>query len=369
MIPLADPRVERLAKVLVHYSVRVKRGERVLISASPASAQLVLAIEREILDAGAFPVTRISLPGQAYNFYSHAKKEHLADLSPISRYELRQCRATISIYDQGNTRELSSIDPERIALRRKVMHPLSDYTLKHLKWCVTLFPTEAYAQESDMSLKEFEDFAYKAMFVDTRDPIAKWKAFSKRQGTLAARLNRAKTIRIIGKETDLTMSVGGRRFVSSDGRYNMPAGEVFTAPHELSVEGTILYDDFPTLYGGREVSKVFLRFKKGKVVEASAEKNESYLLEMLDIDRGARYLGELGIGMNFGIRRFTKNILFDEKIGGTVHLALGKAYGECGGTNKSALHWDMIKDLRKGGQLLVDGKPLVRKGNTLVVGR
>ena len=365
---MADPRIERLAKVLVQYSTSVKKGERVLIRASPVSAPLVLALQKEVLNVGAFPVIRVSLPGQSYNFYKHAKEMHLTDLSPISKYELRKCQAVISLYDQVNTRELSSIDPKKIITRRKALQPLSDYSLKNLKWTIALYPTEAYAQESDMSLKEFEDFAYKATFTDRKDPIRAWKALSKRQQALCKRLNRAKKIQILGKETDLTMDVKGRIFVNSDGHHNMPSGEIFTAPHKTSVEGTILYDDFPTLYQGREVSGIFLRFKKGKVVEASAEKNEKYLLKMIDLDKGARYLGELGIGTNFGIQRFTKNILFDEKIGGTVHLALGSAYKRCGGKNKSALHWDMIKDLRKRGRLLIDDKPLIRKGNILMVG-
>ncbi len=366
---MGDIRIERLAKVIVQYSTKVKKGERVLIRGSPGSAPLVLALEREILKVGGFPVTRLNLPGQSFNYFKHAKKHHLENLSPISKYEVKNCQATISIYDSNNTRELASIDPRKIAIKRKTNNPLSEYILKNLKWNVTLFPTPAYAQEADMSLAEFENFVYKATFADKKDPIAHWKRISRSQATLAKRLNKATLVQILGKETDLVMNVKGRIFVNSDGRYNMPSGEVFTAPHKYSVEGTVLFDDFPTIYGNREVTGVFLRFKKGKVVEATAEKNEKYLLEMLNIDKGAKYIGELGIGTNFGIQRFTKNILFDEKIGGTIHLALGRAYGECGGTNKSALHWDMIKDLRKHGKVLIDGKRLVREGNTLKVAK
>ncbi len=366
---MADPRIERLADVLLRYSTQVKKGERLIIRAGPQSSPLVLALVRKTLQLGAFPLTRISLPGESYLYYRHASDAHLRDLPKISMFEVRNCQASIAIKDDTNTRELSSIDPKRIALRRKTLKPLSDYQLRHVRWCLTLFPTEASAQEAEMSLQEYEDFVYRAMFCDKPDPIAAWNRLGAQQKLLGDRLNRAKEVRIIGKETDLRMSVRGRVFVSSDGTHNMPSGEVFTAPVERSVEGTILYDDFPTIYGGREVSGVFLRFKKGKVVEASAQKNERYLLQMLDIDRGARYLGELGIGTNFGIQRFTKNILFDEKIGGTVHLALGRAYEECRGTNRSALHWDMIKDLRgKGSSVLVDGRPLVRRGDRLVVG-
>ena len=364
---MGDPRVDRHAKLLVRYSTRIKKGERVIVKASAASAPLILALQREILDVGAFPVLRISVPGQSYNYYSHAKQHHLEDLSPISRYEVRKCQVNISIYDDTNTHELSSIDPEKIAVRRKTYQPLSDYILRNIRWCGTLFPTDAFAQDADMSLREYEDFVYKAMFCDKKDPIKEWKKISAYQEKLAKRLNKAKTVQIIGRETDLTMDVEGRTFVNSDGRYNMPSGEVFTAPHIRSVEGHILYDDFPTIYGGKEVQGVYLEFKRGKVVKATAEKNEDYLLKMLDIDKGARYLGELGIGTNFGIQRFTKNILFDEKIGGTIHLALGRAYEECGGKNKSALHWDMIKDLRKHGELLVDGKKMKRKNGRLYV--
>ena len=365
---MADPRVERLADVLLRYSTKGKKGERIIIRASPQSAPLVLALVRKTLQLGAFPLTRISLPGESYLYYKHASDAHLRDLPKISMFEVKNCQASIAIKDDTNTRELSSIDPKRIALRRKTLKPLSDYQLRNVRWCLTQFPTEATAQEAEMSLQEYEDFVYKAMFCDKQNPIAEWNRLGARQKLLGDRLNRAKDVHILGKETDLRMSVKGRVFVSSDGACNMPSGEVFTAPVEKSVEGTILYDDFPTIYGGREVAGVFLRFRKGKVVEASAQKNEKYLLQMLDIDKGARYLGELGIGTNFGIQRFTKNILFDEKIGGTIHLALGRAYEECKGTNKSALHWDMIKDLRgKGSAVLIDGKPLVRKGSRLIV--
>ena len=364
---MPDPRVSRLAKVIVRYSTSVKPGERVLIRASSVSAPLVLELECEILAAGAFPVSRISVPGQAYNFYRNAKDAHLRDVSPLARYDAKICKVAISILDDSNTRELTSIHPEKVALRRKSLQPLSEYVMKHVRWCLTLFPTEGQAQDADMSLAEYQDFVYATMFCNRKNPIAEWNALERRQESLTRQLNRAKRIQILGKETDLTMDVRGRKFINSSGHYNMPSGEVFTAPLERSVEGTILYEDFPTIYGGREVSGVFLRFKNGKVVEASAEKNEAFLLKMLDLDRGARYLGELGIGTNFGIQRFTRNILFDEKIGGTIHLALGRAYEECLGTNKSALHWDMIKDLRKHGKVLVDGKPLVRAGRMLKV--
>jgi aminopeptidase len=228
-------------------------------------------------------------------------------------------------------------------------------------WTLTLFPTSAFAQDADMSLTEFEDFVYSATFADQDRPVAKWRALERRQEKMIAALKGADEVHIVGPDTDLTLSVKGRTFINSAGTNNMPSGEIFTGPVETSAEGYIKYD-FPVCHAGREIDGIRLVFRKGKVVEASATKNEKFLLSMLDIDRGARRLGELGIGTNFGIDRFVRNILFDEKIGGTIHLALGKSYEETGGRNESALHWDMIKDLRKGGALYVDGEVIQKDG-------
>ena len=270
---------------------------------------------------------------------------------------------TAVIYSSSNTRALSEFDPSLQGRMAKSRRPLKNQILKK-KWTLTLFPTAAYAQDAEMSLRDFEDFIYSATFSDTEDPVRRWKRLKSKQDKLIAKLEGAEEVRIVGPGTDLSMNIKGRTFINSPGIHNMPSGEIFTGPIENSVEGFIEYD-YPVVNAGREIDGIRLVFEKGTVVEATASKNEAYLLKMLDMDPGARRIGELGIGTNFKIQRFIKNILFDEKIGGTIHLALGAAYPETGAKNKSALHWDMIKDLRKGGALYVDGKAIQKEGTFL----
>jgi aminopeptidase len=229
------------------------------------------------------------------------------------------------------------------------------------RWALTLFPTQALAQESEMSLEEYEEFVFEAMALNEDDPVRFWREKAGEQGRLIERLERAREVKIVGPGTDLTLSIEGRRFLNGDGKHNMPCGEVFTGPVEDSANGEI-YFGVPSAVAGREVSGVRFRFEEGRVVEASAEKGEEYLKAMLDADDGARYLGELGIGTNFGIPRATRNILFDEKLGGTVHLAIGRSYEKTGGKNDSSVHWDLICDLREGGELRADGEIVQRDG-------
>jgi len=270
---------------------------------------------------------------------------------------------TAYIYSSRNTRALGDVDPELQTRMAKASRPLKNKLLKK-KWTLTLFPTAAYAQDAEMSLRDFEDFVYGATFSDEADPVKAWNALRRKQDKLISKLEGAEEVRVLGPGTDLRMSVAGRTFINSAGTRNMPSGEVFTGPVEDSVEGEIVYD-YPVVNQGREIDGIRLVFRSGKVVEASAAKNEAFLLDMLEMDPGARRIGEVGIGTNFRIQRFIKNILFDEKIGGTIHLALGAAYPETGGKNKSALHWDMIKDLRKGGELRIDGRAVQKDGRFL----
>ena len=356
-----DPRVKNLAKILVRYSLPVKRGDTVTVSGESPAEPLIVAAYEELLKAGAFPVVRMSPAGIDEVFFRHARPHHLTTLTPYSRAVARNTDASIMIYAQSNTRSLTAVPPKKYTALARTARPLAEMRRKR-PWVLTLFPTQAYAQDAEMSLAEFEDFVYGATFADRRDPVAAWKALSRRQAKLVSRLRNADEIRIVGPGTDLKLSVNGRRFINSDGSsHNMPSGEIFTAPVEGSAEGCIEYD-LPACYRGREVSGVRLVFRKGVVVEVTAEKNQRFLRAMVDADRGARRLGELGIGTNARIDRFTKNILFDEKIGGTVHLALGSAPLDTGGKNRSAIHWDMIKDLRKGGAIYVDGKLFQRDG-------
>jgi aminopeptidase len=270
--------------------------------------------------------------------------------------------ARIRLMADQNTRALSGVDPERQTRRQAAAKPLMEKMMKRtaageFRWALTLFPTHAYAAEADMSLADYEDFYYRACLCDRPDPVEAWKQQSVETHRLAEWINGKEEVRIEGPGTDLRLNVAGRTFIAADGRHNMPDGEFFTGPVEDSASGEVTFS-YPAVYGGREVAGVRLRFEDGRVVDASAQRNEDFLIKTLDTDAGARRLGELGIGTNYGIDRFTKEILLDEKIGGTVHLAVGMSYPETGGTNDSAVHWDMVCDLRRGGWITVDGEPL-----------
>jgi aminopeptidase len=320
----------------------------------------VLAVYEELLRAGAYTVVRMTPRAASEVFFKFGKPHHFDRLTPFQRLLVDHLDGSIYIDSSPNTRSLSSVDPKKQARVSRTTKPIRERMMKK-RWCLTLFPTQAYAQDAEMSLAEFEDFAYGAMFADRDDAVAAWEAQRTKQEKLIRAIRGARTVRIVGPETDLTLSVKGRVFVNSAGHHNMPCGEIFTGPVENSAEGFIRFD-YPVCHAGREVDGVRLVFRKGKVVEATAEKNQKFLTTMLDMDPGARFLGELGIGTNFGIQKFIKNILFDEKIGGSIHLAVGQSYSETGGRNQSALHWDMIKDLRRGGTLYVDGKVFQKDG-------
>jgi aminopeptidase len=360
MSRMGDTRNLNHARLLVRYCIGARPGQTVGVSGESAAEPLLAAVYGALLEAGAHPVVRMAPRGAGALLYRHGKARHFTEITPYQRAYARTMDATIRILSASNTRELSAADPRKQAALAKATRPLTNILLAK-PWVLTLFPSDAYAQDAEMSLQAFEDFVYAAIMADEPDPLRAWRALRTEQARLIARLRRADTIRIVGPDTDLSLSVKGRRFINSDGRHNMPSGEVFTGPVENSAEGYIRYD-FPVCHAGREIDGIRLVFRGGRVVEADAEKNARFLHAMLDMDAGARRLGELGIGTNRRIQRFTKNILFDEKIGGTVHLALGKSYPETGGRNNSALHWDMIKDLRKGGALYVNGRLFQKDG-------
>lgn len=352
--------INKFAKLLVGYSIYAKKGESISVDGASISEPLIQAVYEELLRAGAYPTIRMTPNDLAESFFANARPEHYDNVAPVEKLIAKAMDGTIRIMSSTNTRALSKIDPKKQVRMAKARRAIRKIILAK-KWALTLFPTEAYAMDADMSLKDFENFVIKANFLDQKNPVAEWNQLERQHQKLIAKLKGADEIRIVGDETDLRMSVKKRTFISSVATCNVPSGEIFTGPIEDSVEGHIKYD-FPVCEGGREVDGIRLVFKKGKVVDASATKNEKYLLSMLDMDKGARYLGELGIGTNFGIQQFIKNILFDEKIGGTIHLAVGESYEETGGVNKSSLHWDMIKDLRKGGAIYVDGKVFQKNG-------
>ncbi|AZR72292.1 hypothetical protein BBF96_02105 [Anoxybacter fermentans] len=356
---MGDPRIEKLADILVNYSVEVKEGERVLISGSILARPLIEEIVKKVAQAGAEPVTRITLETAGYLFMKYGSEEIIGRTNEVFLDMIKKCDALISINAPENTKYMSTIDPKRLSLHQKALMPISEYVMGgNVRWVGCNFPVPALAQEAEMSLEEYENFVYSATNID-------WVENSKYQDKIKAIFDAGKEVRIVGPGTDLTFSIEGREGIKCDGRNNMPDGEIFYAPIENSANGYITYD-FPAMRMGKEVSGIRLEFKDGKVVKASATKNEDFLLSSLDTDEGARYIGEFGIGVNYGIQRFTKDILFDEKIGGTIHLALGRAYPESGGKNVSAIHWDMIKDLRKDGKIILDGKVVAENGKFLI---
>ncbi len=350
----SERQILRLAGILVRHSVKAKKGEIVRISCGELARPLALAVYREVLRAGAHPLLSVGFEDAQRIFFEEAGDAQIAHLPPTRLYEAKKIDADVVIVAPGNTRALSHIPPRKLAEKRKATRPISEIVLRRVRWVLTNFPTESLAQETDRSLPEYEKLYYRAVDQD-------WAAMAAMFRRAKRILEKSARVRIVGRETDLAFSIKGRRAIPCSGEYNMPDGEIFTAPVENSTEGTIRYE-FPAIYGGREVSGIRLTFRKGKVVEASAEKNEPILKEMLDADPGARVLGEFGIGANAGVTDFTRDILLDEKMGGTIHLAIGRSYTESGGKNPSAVHWDMIKDLRKEGELYLDGKPVLRTG-------
>lgn len=354
---MTDPRVEKMARVLVEYSLAVKAGDLVRIQGGAEGAPLLLALYEQILACGGYPWTQIGLDGTDEIFYTKASEAQLDFIPKFVEGMVEEIQASISVWTETNTKRLSNVDPAKQARRARAMRPLSERFMeraakKELRWTGTLYPTHAFAQDAEMSLREFADFVFKACLVEEEDPIEAWKAISRSQKRLTDWLSPKKEIHVVGPDTDLRLKVGGRTWINCDGHENFPDGEIFTGPVEDSVTGQIRFT-YPACIYGREVEDVRLEFKGGKVVRATAGKNEAFLLQMLDTDEGARYVGEFAFGTNPGIQRFTKNTLFDEKIGGTIHLALGKGYPESGSKNTSAIHWDMVCDLRQGGEVRV----------------
>jgi aminopeptidase len=354
-----DPRAERLAKILVGYSTAVKEGEIVWIDGESAAEPLLIAVYEEVLKAGAHPVMNVSLAGQSAAYFKHASDAQLEWISPVSEWLLDNADVRIAIGASTNTRELSAIPPERQMRRQSATGELLGRAMERsakgeFRWCYTLFPTNAYAAEAEMSLADYEDFYYGACLADDGDPLTAWERASAETHRLAEWIEGHEEVRVLGEGTDIVLGISGRTFIPCDGRHNMPDGEFFTGPVEDSVEGEVTFH-LPATIGGREVAGVRLRFEAGKVVEASAERGEEYLIGLLDTDEGARRLGELGIGTNYAIDRGTREVLLDEKLGGTVHMAVGRSYPESGGVNESAVHTDLVCDLRIGGKIVVDG--------------
>ena len=368
---MKDPRLTKFADLLVNYSVGVRPGDKVLINGGALAASLLTEVYAAVLQAGGHPFVQVSLPGAEEILYRHASEEQLRFVPPPLMMIIETYDVSIGIMAADNTKHLSDVDPVKIVTRSQGRRQYMDTYMKRaaegsLRWTATLFPTNAYAQDAGMSLAEYEEFVFGACMPDPDDPIGYWQRFAIWQQKVADWFQGKKTVHVTGKETDLTLSIEGRKFISCDGRNNMPDGEVFTGPVEDSAEGYVTFS-YPAIYQGREVTGVHLEFSKGKVIKASAQKNDAFLQQVLDTDEGSRQVGEFAIGTNEGIQQFTGEILFDEKIGGSFHMALGAGYPETGSVSQSSIHWDMICDLRNGGEIRVDDE-LIYKNGKFVIG-
>jgi aminopeptidase len=367
---MTDLRIERLADVLVEYSAGVQPGDKTIISGSTPAEPLLKAVYAKVLEADGHPILLPSLPGTEKLLYELGSDEQLQHVPEPVKLMMETYDVRINIRGAANTRALSNVDPSKMVLRNRAQAGLMKTFMQRsasgaLRWVSTLFPTNAYAQDAQMSLSEYEDFVYGACMPDLDDPVGYWEGFSAWQQKIVDWLKGRETVHVMGPGTDLELSIAGRRFINSDGKHNMPSGEVFTGPVEDSASGHVTFS-YPAIHQGREVTGVQLWFEEGKVVEASAEKNEAFLLQTLDTDEGSRYVGEFAIGTNEGITQFTSQILFDEKINGSFHMALGAGYPETGSKNESAIHWDMICDLRDGGRIWIDDELFYENGEFVI---
>ncbi|MAG20205.1 hypothetical protein CL618_02115 [archaeon] len=352
---MISQRIKKFASILVNHSTNIQPNEKVIISADSNAEPLILEIYKQIIQKGAYPTTKIILPQMNYTYYNYSSTEQLKRFPEISFQEIKQTQAFISIPSPQNTRELSSIDPHKISLRSQTTNPITDYIVnsKNIRRVSTTFPSFSLAQDSEMSLEEYNNFFFKAVIQD-------WEKETKKYNKWKSYFKNADQIRILSSNTDLKFSMKKRPMILDEGKENMPGGEMFCAPLHKTTKGYINFT-YPAIRAGTEVTDIFLEFKDGKVIKSNATKNKEFLKKMIQTDAGSPYLGELGIGLNKNITKFTKNLLFDEKQDKTIHLALGMAYKECLGTNKSALHWDIVKDM-KDSELIVDGTIIQKNG-------
>jgi aminopeptidase len=367
---MTDPRAARLAELIVGYSLELQPGKILRVDTAEPGIPLAVELYRAALRAGAYPYVQVELEGLAELLIKEGSGDQFDFVPPAAETEVDLVDAIVTIWSEVNTRALGEAPPERqqrlMAAERKLINRRWGRISKgEMRWCGALHPSPAHAQDAGMSLGEYEQFVYRACHVeDGGDPVAHWRATRNELALRAGQLSEVRELRIVGPGTDLRVVVEGRTWDAADGRYNLPDGEVYTSPLETATEGEIAFA-FPALFQGREIDGIRLRFKEGRVVEAEARQGASFLDTVLDLDEGARRLGEVAFGLNYEIDRFTSNTLFDEKIGGTMHIALGSSFKELGGRNESALHWDMVCDLREDGEVYADGELVWKAGRFL----
>lgn len=363
---MIDPRLKKLADLLVNYSVEIQPNDWVLVTSHIIAEPLTNEVVRAILEAGGHPLVIMNSDDLQETIFEYSSKEQLEWIAPVLKTIYQDADAFIALRATTNTRALTGVDPQKQQIQQLARRELMETYMKRaaegdLNWTLTQYPCSAYAQDADMSLNDYADFVYQATFVDQEDPIAEWEKIHKKQQRIVDWLKGKKQVTVKSPNVDLTLSIEGKTFINSDGKNNMPSGEVFTGPVEDSADGWVEFT-YPAIRSGREVTGVRLEFEEGKVVKASADKNEEFLISQLESDEGARYLGEFAIGTNYGIQQFTKSILYDEKIGGSFHMAVGAGYPETGSVNKSSIHWDFICDIKEDSEIRVDGELLYQNG-------
>lgn len=365
---MINPLFEKLAKLAVNYSLKVKKGQRIRIAGPDFAKELYQALCKEIVEAGGYPWLNVEIEGVQEIFLKYASKEQLLFVDNLYKQMYKEFDGFIRIHADYNTRRLSEINPKIIATykgapeRKKLSDIFEDRFVKgELAWVVIPFPCHALAQEASMDLFSYTEFVEKALLLDKDDPIEEWRKIEVEQNKFVEYLNKIENIHVLGEDTDLTLSFKGRKWINCCGLQNLPDGEVFSSPVEDSVNGKIRFT-YPAIYLGNEIENIFLEFKDGVVKKATAEKGESLLLELLKIPNADR-LGEFAVGTNYGITRFTKSILFDEKLGGTIHCAIGMGFKETGAKNMCAIHLDFIKDMKlPGSKIIADGKVIYKQG-------
>lgn len=362
---MPDPRVTKLGKLLVNYSLEIKPGQQLRIIATPIASELTLAVYEEAIKAGAHILTSQILPEAEEIFLKLASDEQLDYVSPVSKLIIETFDASLFIDSSPNQRALSGVDPARMARNARARSELNKTFFQRtargeFRWCVTLYPCNAFAQDADMSLRDYTEFVYSAGMLNDEDPVAFWRQLGENQNKLVDWLKGHDHVTLKGSNIDLVLSIKDRTFINADGKVNFPDGEIFTGPVEDSANGWVRFR-YPAIFMDQEITDIELWFENGKVVKEQASKNQELLTSTLNTDAGSRFLGEWGIGTNFGITRFTKNMLFDEKMGGTIHLAVGSSYPETGGKNESAIHWDMLCDMADS-EILIDGDLFYKNG-------
>ena len=365
-----DNKIRKHAEILLKYSINIQKGETLLIQGDITTLPLITEAYKIAIDLGA--LTQVVINNEELNeiLLKNGNEEQIQYIPASLKTRIETVQAVLTLSGSSNTRMLSHVDPDKVKLSAQGSLELTHIFFERvqnnqMRFCGTLFPNQAHAQEASMSLSDYQDFVYDACYLNLSDPISKWKEIDREQEKICEVMDTKKTLRIVSKDTDISMSVAGRKWVNCSGRLNFPDGEVFTGPVEDSVNGRIRFS-FPGIYMGREIEDIQLVFEKGRVVKASAAKGEALLHKLLETDEGARYVGEVAVGTNYNIRNFTRHMLFDEKIGGTVHLAIGKSIPQSLAKNKSAIHWDMLCDMKDGGEIFADDQLVYKSGKFLI---